>query len=123
MSSRFYRFDPELGRCVEIGSLDELAQRNHGNLASEGEQYGGLAAPDGSMIDSRKKRREWMKAAGMTDPSDYRGAAQSTNTPIWDKQAKARADHFSGKVDVSGGKRREQLSRLANQFSRGARRK
>ena len=125
MSKRSYRWDPEApnsdgtkGALVERGAdwVDPGRGSMWGKLTSEGEQFDGLRTTDGVDISSRRKRREYMAATGTTDPSDFRGAAGSVHGATYaERAAEARRKHFAGEVDVSGGRRREQLAQMLSQ--------
>lgn len=68
-----YRFDEQIKKMVEVGEDWTDTPRKAPHL-TEGVEYSNLRAPDGTPIDSRKKRREWMIATGSTDASDYSDA-------------------------------------------------
>ena len=55
--------------------------------------YDGLAAPDGTLINSRTKHREYMKANGLTVSDDYKGE--------WKQAAKERDNRFNGRITDS----------------------
>lgn len=59
----------EAKAMVEVGSEWDDAPRRAG--FSEEEVYGKLQTTDGVDISSRKKRREYMRANGVTDSSDF----------------------------------------------------
>jgi hypothetical protein len=99
-------------QLVEVPTDYNSAPRPHGSLRSEGEQYDGLRTTEGIDISSRKKRREYMKANNVTDPSDYKRG-------YWEKSAQERAKHFSGQVDTSGGRRKETLARAMDAARHG----
>lgn len=107
---RRYIYDAKLKQMVEVGAdYDSNPCKGHGRLTSEGEQYDGLRATDGTDISSRKKRREFMKRNGLTDPSDY--GSYKKDGSFLNKALEARRKHFSGEVDTSGGRRRADLAR------------
>lgn len=90
MTRRRYRYDTEAKAMVEVGSDWTDTPRSTGDLHKF--QHDNMRATDGTDISSRTKRREYMKANGLTDMSDYRDE--------WAKAAKDRADYLSGqKVD------------------------
>lgn len=57
-------------RMVDVGSEWTDAERR-AQTTTEEIEYGGLRATDGADISSRKKRREYMRATGVTDSSDF----------------------------------------------------
>lgn len=93
MSRRRYRYDKELGEMVEIGADWTDAERKAPHL-TEGVAYSNLTATDGTVLDTRKKHREYMKAHGLTMASDF--------TNYWEKKAKERADFFEGRTGHEG---------------------
>lgn len=67
---RRYRYDLEKKCLVEVSADWTDAERRAPHL-TEGVEYSNLRATDGTPIDSRKKRRDYMAAMGATDASDY----------------------------------------------------
>lgn len=63
------RFVYRDGQCVRVGADWTDAERRAGQ--SEEEAYGHAVTADGVDISSRRKRREYMAATGVTDSSDY----------------------------------------------------
>lgn len=112
MSRTVFIYDEKTKKMVEIAKGD-LTPRygSWGKLTSEEEIYGGARTTEGIDISSRKKRREYMKLNGLTDPGDY-------NKGHWEKKAEERRKFYAGEVDVSGGKRREDLARRLDQMRR-----
>ena len=97
---------------VEVGAEWTDAPRG-GSHKSEGEIYDGLHTVDGQDISSRKKRREYMKHNGLTDPTDY------ANT--WKSAADERAKAFSGEAPGETRGRKEAIARAYETLSRGRR--
>jgi hypothetical protein len=54
----------------------------------------GVAAPDGTDIGSRPKRREYMRRNNVTDADDFKGT--------WAKAAKDRAEYLRGEKKIPG---------------------
>jgi len=71
--------------------------------------YDGLAATDGTPINSRTKHREYMKANGLTTADDFK------NT--WAESRKQRDAYFTGQSG-SGAVRREDVARAIAQLER-----
>ena len=71
--------------------------------------YDGLAATDGTPINSRTKHREYMKANGLTTADDFK------NT--WVESRKQRDAYFTGQSG-SGAVRREDVARAIAQLER-----
>lgn len=99
---RTYHWDEQLGRLVEgpgprrsEGSGDgwRFSDRNY-NAAP-------FKAPDGTVIDSKRKHREYMKRTGLTTTDDFKGT--------WDKAAKERAEFYTHGGDHK--QRREAVAR------------
>lgn len=109
LRGRRYRWDAEKKEMVEITG-EEPTPMGFGLRTSEGELYDGARTTDGVDISTRKKRREYFKATGTTDVSDYKEQ--------WAKQAEERRAHFAGERDVSNGRRREQLGRMLYNLGR-----
>lgn len=116
MARTVYIVDPaNPRRMIEVAKGDLTPRYGAwGKLASEEEIYGGARTAEGIDISSRKKRREHMKLHGLTDPGDYSGE-------YWKKKAEERRKFYAGEVDVSGGKRREDLARRLDQIRRTGR--
>jgi len=60
------------------------------NALAGDRNYDGLVAPDGTLINSRTKHREYMKRNGLTIADDYKGE--------WEKAAKERRDRMDPTV-------------------------
>lgn len=58
------------------------------NALAGDRHYEGLAASDGTLINSRSKHREYMKRNGLTIADDYKGE--------WKNAAKEREQRFTG---------------------------
>ena len=71
--------------------------------------YDGLAATDGTPINSRTKHREYMKANGLTTTDDFK------NT--WAESRRQRDAYFTGQPG-SGAVRREDVARAIAQLER-----
>ena len=63
------------------------------NALAGDRHYEGLAASDGTLINSRTKHREYMKRNGLTIAEDYRGE--------WKGAAKERDQRFGGQITDS----------------------
>lgn len=75
-------------------------------------QYDNMRATDGTDISSRTKRRAYMKANGLTDPSDFK--------ETWAKAAAEREAYRRGEQVTPS--MREAVGRAAYQLSKGRRR-
>jgi len=69
--------------------------------------YDGLAATDGTPINSRTKHREYMKANGLTTADDFKGE--------WGRARQQRDAYFTGQSG-SGAVRREDVARAIAQL-------
>ncbi len=79
---RRYVLDQATGRLVEVGSDWQEAPRRVPLVGDS--YYDGLRSPvDGSDISTRRKYREYLKATGYTNASDY--------TETWQRAAEERA--------------------------------
>lgn len=102
MARKTYHYDEKLGRMVEgpgrprsEGSGD--AWRFSDRIYSDKP----FKAPDGTVIDSRKKHRDYMRRNGVTTMDDFKGT--------WDAAAKRREAVFTGTHDREA--RREAVAR------------
>ena len=102
--SRIYRYDKELGEVVEI-STDWSDTERRAPVPSEEATYGNLTATDGTLLNSRAKHREYMKAHGLALAGDF----QQT----WAKAKQQREDFFAGKRPMPGLK--EAIGRAVDQ--------
>lgn len=75
---------------VEV-SDDYTGAERRAQTVTEEIVHGGTRATDGTDISTRKKRREYLKATGLADSSDF--------TETRAKAAAAREAYFSGKGD------------------------
>jgi hypothetical protein len=102
MTRRTYHYDAKLGRMVEGPGPRRVDGSGDGWRFSD-RAYSGtpFAAPDGTIIDSRKKHREYMKRTGLTTVDDFKGT--------WDAAAAKRAEYFTGQHDKQA--RREAVER------------
>ena len=66
---RRYRWDPMLKALVEIGA--EWTPTSRQVARADVSYMDGLKTIDGIDISSKRKRREYMKAANVVDTSDY----------------------------------------------------
>jgi hypothetical protein len=102
-------------QCIEVTSDWSDAPRG-GSHTSEGEIFDGLRTDDGVDISSRKKRREFMKANGLTDPADF-------NKPggHWDRADKRKLALQRGEIGADPAadrSRREALARAIETHGR-----
>lgn len=112
---RFVYRTNEKGEAVAVPVEPDYVGERPGHHTSEGELYDGLRTTDGVDISSRKKRREYMKSTGTTDPSDFASGYQR-------RKEQERARFFTGQTDASQGARKLTIARVMEQLSRGARR-
>jgi hypothetical protein len=103
VSRRRYHYDASVDKVVEV-SPDYMGEGySAGGHTSEGEIYDGARTIDGVDISSRKKRADYMKATGTTDPQDY--------ASHWVKNKERIERARQGDFDHRG--RREALGRAA----------
>lgn len=90
MTRKTYHYDPELGCMVEGPGPRRIDGHSGDGWRFSDRVYSGkpFRAPDGTVIDSRKKHREYMKRNGLTTMDDF------TNT--WSKQQKEREAFLRG---------------------------
>ena len=84
---KVYHYDPEVGGLVEGPSPPRSAGSGDGWRYSD-RLYSGqpFKAHDGTVIDSKKKHREYMKRHGLTTMDDF--------SKTWDRAAKSREEFF-----------------------------
>ena len=88
MSRRRYRYDPDVGAVVEIGS-DWTDVERRAQTPTEELVYGNLGtSTDGTPINSRTKHREYMKRNNLALADDYKHS--------WEKAAKERESFYRG---------------------------
>jgi len=63
-----YRWDPKLQKLVPYSADEQYTSRQ---LARADIYMSGLRSTDGVDISSKRKRKEYMKAANVTDSSDF----------------------------------------------------
>lgn len=111
MSRRRYRWDDETQQLVEVPLDYRVVARNIAAPVTD-LYMDGVRTTDGIDIGSRAKRREYMRAAGVADASDY--------TETWAKAAKEREAFVRGEHNDPGV--REAIARSAYQLTQGKRR-
>lgn len=106
MSRRRYRFDPETKRMVEVDdSWTETPRR--APVGTEELVYGKLRATDGTVLDTRRKHREYMRQHGYAVASDF--------TETWARAEREREGIRRGENDKRP--RREALERAWHELS------
>lgn len=108
MARTRYRWDDEAQKLVEIGSdwtptarVEISVDRNYENLSLQ----------DGTVVNSRRQHRDYMKAKGLTLADDFKG--------VWAKAAKEREAMRGGDFDHKA--RREAIGRAAYQLEKRGR--
>jgi len=105
MSRRTYVWDDATQSLREVGTDFDVTPRNLPAPVTD-LYMDGTRTADGIDIGSRKKRRDYMRAAGVADVSDY--------TETWAKAEKQREQFFAGQHDKKA--RREAVERAAYQL-------
>jgi hypothetical protein len=82
-----YRWDTETQSLVEIGT--EWVPTSRQVARADVSYMDGVATIDGIDISSKRKRREYMRAAGVTDSSDF--------SPEWVAKKKASEEYANVK--------------------------
>jgi hypothetical protein len=102
MTRRTYHYDEKLGRMVEGPGPRRVDGSGDGWRFSDRAYSGApFVAPDGTVINSRKKHQDYMKRTGLTTADDFKGT--------WDAAAKKREEYFAGQHDKR--ERREAVER------------
>ena len=101
MARKTWHWDPDEGRLVE-GPSPGRTESGDGWRFSD-RIYSGkpFKGHDGTVIDSKKKHREYMRRHGLTTMDDFKGH--------WDRKAKEREAFYTGKHDREA--RREAVMR------------
>jgi hypothetical protein len=102
MSRSTWHWSPEEGKLVEGPGPRRVDGSGDGWRFSD-RLYSAapFKAPDGTVINSKRKHREYMKRTGLTTADDFKGT--------WDAAAKRREDVFTGNADRR--ERREAVER------------
>jgi hypothetical protein len=107
MSRRRYRYDPERKEVVEIGADWDDAPRR-AQTPTEELTYGKCVATDGTVLDTKRKHREYMQHHGLALASDY--------TETWKRAEKERAQAWTNREQKES--RKAALIRAAQQGKR-----
>jgi hypothetical protein len=103
MTRQTWHYDEKLGKLVE-GPADRRVDGPSGDGWRFSDRlYSGspFKAHDGTIIDSKKKHREYMKRHNLATTDDFKGD--------WDRAAKKREEVFTGRHDRDA--RREAIAR------------
>jgi hypothetical protein len=102
VSRQTWHWDPEQGKLVEGPGPRRVDGSGDGWRFSD-RIYSGtpFKTPDGTVIDSRKKHRDYMRRNNLTTMDDFKGD--------WDRAAKRREDVYTGRHDKAV--RREAVAR------------
>lgn len=103
MARTRYRWNVEENRLEEIGADYHIPVRGQINVDR---QYENLGLQDGTVVNSRRQHREYMKQKGVTLADDFKGT--------WAKAAEERKKIASGDFDHKA--RREAVGRAAYQL-------
>jgi len=111
MVRKTYHYDETLGEMVEGPGPRRVDGSGDGWRFSDRVYSGSpFTAPDGTVIDSRKKHREYMKRNNLTTVDDFKGA--------WREQAKEREAFFSGGDQREREQRKRDIADAINRRSR-----
>jgi hypothetical protein len=111
MVRRTYHYDEKLGRMVEGPGPSRTDGSGDGWRFSD-RAYSGtpFKAPDGTVINSKAKHREYMKRTGLTTADDF--------TQTWAKKAEERAAFYENR-DYDKKARREAVERAIYKVTGG----
>lgn len=89
MTRKTYHYDEKLGKMVEGPGPRRVDGSGDGWRFSD-RLYSGspFVGTDGTVVDSKKKHREYMKRHNLTTADDYKGT--------WDRAAQERAKLYTG---------------------------
>jgi len=90
MTRRTYRYDPDTKQMVEGAGPRRIDGPSGDGYRFSDRLYSSnpFKAHDGTIIDSRKKHREYMKRHNLTTADDFQG--------VWAQKAKEREQFFTG---------------------------
>lgn len=94
MTRKTYHYDEKLGKMVEGPGPRRVDGSGDGWKFSD-RLYSGspFVGVDGTVVDSKKKHREYMKRHSLTTIDDFKGT--------WDRKAKERAEFYERAPDSS----------------------
>lgn len=103
MTKRTFHYDPVTKEMVEGSGPRRVDGPSGDGWRFSDRLYSGnpFVASDGTVIDSKKKHRDYMKRTGLTTMDDY--------GDTWKKAAEERKKFFNGEWDRNG--RREDVAR------------
>ena len=111
MARKTYHYDPVSKSMVEGRGPSRL----EGPQSGDGWRFSDriysakpFVAPDGTVIDSRKKHREYMKRAGVTTMDDFKD--------YWAQKRKERDEFYTGTSEKLKRERREDIARTIEQL-------
>ena len=101
MARQTWHYDPEQGKLVEGPAPRRVDGPSGDSWRFSDRLYSDkpFKAHDGTVIDSRKKHRAYMKRDGLTTIDDHKGT--------WDRAAKERAKLFTPGAGYDSDRRRE----------------
>jgi len=111
MARRTYHYDPVAGKMVEGRGPSRVDGPSGDGWRFSDRLYSAnpFVAPDGTVIDSKKKHREYMKRAGVTTMDDF--------TSYWAEKRKERDEFYTGTSEKLKRERREDIQRTIEQLS------
>ena len=106
-----YHFDEQLGKLVEGPGTRRVDGPSGDGFRFSDRMYSDnpFVAHDGTVINSRKKHREYMRRHGLTTVDDY------SNT--WKEKQKEREAFYTGQHDREG--RRQDVARAIEALQKG----
>jgi len=109
MTRKTYHYDPASGQMVEGPSPPRSAGSGDGWRFSD-RLYSGkpFLAHDGTVIDSKKKHREYMRRHGLTTMDDFKDT--------WKQKAKEREAFYKGTDQKRKAEIRQELSRVIDSY-------
>ena len=109
MTRKTWHYDPEVGELVEGPAPRKTDSDSGDGYRFSDRLYSGapFKAPDGTVIDSRKKHREYMRRNNLATVDDFKGT--------WKEAEKRREAVYTGRHDTA--QRREQVARAMEKFN------
>lgn len=112
MTRKTYHYDEKLGRMVEGPGTRRIDGPSGDGYRFSDRMYSDkpFVAPDGTLIDSRKKHREYMKRNNLAIADDFKGT--------WERAAAERAAFYEGRDQRERSARREHVAQAIEQLQR-----
>jgi hypothetical protein len=106
-----YVYDKETGKMVEGRATPRGGSGDGYRFSDRVYSDKPFKAPDGTIIDSRAKHRDYMKRAGVTTMDDFKST--------WKDAAKKREAFYTGTDQHARRERKQDIARTIERLNRG----